>query len=207
MARNRTSLIAFILLLDLILTIAPAGAGRDLSLEGLEVLRRGFAGMQDFSADIVQEKQIALMKQTMTARGVVRFKKPGIFFMELNPPYASRLLIKGNVLEVNLPAEGVKNRIVLPPDETLERWFTYLAQPVSKLPDGAEVRAERRGTQWTLLVSPKGKGGVRELQLVFEGNGNLKRLTIEEKNRDRTVIRFNNIRRNTGLNDKDFLVD
>lgn len=195
------------LLLAMILAFASSAcASGDPTLEGLEVLRRGFAGMRDFTADITQEKQISLMKQRLTAKGVVRFKKPGSFYMELYPPYASRLVLKDNVLEILLPAEGVRDRFVLPPEESLDRWFAYLARPVTTLPKGADVHAERRDGDWTLRISPRGKGGVRELQLAFRGNGKLQRLTIEERNLDRTVIRFLNLRTNTGLCERDFVL-
>jgi outer membrane lipoprotein carrier protein len=191
----------------MILAFSPAAqAGGDLALEGLEVLRRGFAGMRDFTADITQEKQMALMKRRMTAKGVVRFRKPASFYMELYPPYASRLLLKENVLEILLPAEGVRDRVILPPEESLDRWLAYLARPITALPEGADVRGERRGGEWTLYIFPRGKGGVQELQLAFEGSGKLQRLTIEERNRDRTVIRFHNLHANTGLSERDFVL-
>lgn len=190
----------------LLLSIATARASGDLALEGLEVLRRGFAGMDDFTADITQEKQIALMKKRLTAKGVVRFRKPGSFYMEVYPPYASRLLLQGNALEMLLPAEGVHDRLTLPPEESLDRWFAYLARPVTSLPEGAAVRAEHRGDQWLLRVSPRGKGGMKELQLAFDGKGKLNRLVFEERNGDRTMIRFHNLRANTGLSARDFVL-
>lgn len=184
-----------------------AFAAQDKALEALETLRHGFAGTADFTAEIVQEKQLALMKRKMVSKGVVRFKKPGVFFMELFPPYASRLLLRDNVLTIRLPEQGVTDRIVLPPEESLEKWFSYLAKPLTALPEGAEVRAERQGGNWTMQVFPRSKGGIKELQISFDGEGKIKRLVIEERNRDRTVIRFANMRRNAGLKDKDFLLD
>ncbi|KAF0219591.1 MAG: outer membrane lipoprotein carrier [Geobacteraceae bacterium] len=195
---------AFLAILLLFLSLTDAHAGQNRALEALEVLRRGFADMTDFTAEIVQEKQIALMKQKMVSKGVVRFKKPGMFAMELYPPYASRLLLRDNVMTLRFPAEGVTERIVLPPEESLERWFAYLDKPVTALPDGVDARAERQGGTWTLQIFPRNKGGVKEVQLTFEGDGRLKRLAVLERNRDRTVIRFATMRRNVGLKESDF---
>ena len=187
---------------------APSShAAANPALEGLEVLRRGFAGMQDFTADISQEKHIALMKKRIVAKGVVRFKKPGSFYMELFPPYASRLLLRDGTIDILLPAEGVRDRIVLPPEENLERWLTFLSRPVTSLPEGVDVQAERHGEQWTLRIFPRGRGSVREVQLAFAGDGRLKRLAIEERNRDKTIIKFSHMRPNTGLTDRDFLLE
>jgi outer membrane lipoprotein carrier protein len=201
---------ATIMLLSIIVLFSLTGAvhaAANPALEALETLRRGFAEVSDFTAEISQEKQLSLMKRKMISRGVVRFKKPGIFYMELYPPHASRLRLQDNVLTVRLPKEGVIDRIPLPPEEGLERWFAYLSRPVTTLPEGVEVRGERQGDFWTLSIVPGGKGGVRELRLVFDREGRIKRLAIEEKNNDRTVIRFHAMRRNVGLTERDFQVE
>jgi len=48
---------------------------------------------------------------------------------------------------------------------------------------------------------------MKELQLVFQQGGDLQRLVIEENNRDKTVITFSNMKKNTGLSEKDFHLD
>ena len=186
---------------------SPAPAAQNQALEALETLRRGFADISDFTAEISQEKQLALMKQKMVSRGMVRFKKSGIFYMELYPPHASHLRLKNNILTVRYPKEGITDRISIPPTEGLERWFTCLASPVITLPEGVDVKAERQGSLWTLRIFPGSTGGVKELRLVFDGEGTIKTLSIAEKNSDRTVIKFHNIRRNTGLKEQDFQVE
>ncbi|WP_243373162.1 outer membrane lipoprotein carrier protein LolA [Geotalea sp. SG265] len=192
------------ILLVVISMVTSAHAAPNKAVEALEVLRHGFSAMTDFSAEIVQEKQMAMMKRKMVSKGIVRFRKPGTFYMELLPPYGSRLLLRDNVLTMRLPEQGVADRIVLPPEESLDKWFAYLAKPVTKLPDGMELRAERQGSGWNLQLFPKGKGGVKELAISFDGDGKIKRLTIQERNGDNTVIKFANMRRNAGLKDKDF---
>ena len=176
-------------------------------MEALEALRLGFAGVTDFTAEITQEKQLALMRQKMVSRGLVRFRKPGLFYMELYPPHASRLRLDDNILTVRYPKEGITDRLALPPDEGLQKWFTFLAKPVTSLPEGVEVRAERQGGLWKLSVLPGSTGGVRELRLVFDGEGKIRTLAIIEQNSDRTEITFRNLKRNTGLTEQDFRVD
>ncbi|HOO92628.1 MAG TPA: outer membrane lipoprotein carrier protein LolA, partial [Opitutales bacterium] len=117
-------------------------------------MRKAFVGVNDFSADIVQEKTISLMKKKMVASGEVRFKKPDMFYMELYSPYASQILLKDNALTLKLPNEGVRQKMVLPPEQGLGTWFKFLDQPVKNLPENFAVRAERRGETILLKISP-----------------------------------------------------
>jgi outer membrane lipoprotein carrier protein len=200
--------VAIIVLLTGLLALpAVAQVTRNPALDALETLRHGFSDVSDFTAEITQEKHLALMKRKMVSRGVVRFKKPDIFYMELYPPHASRLRLNDNVLTVRYPKEGITDRVALPANEGLQKWFTFLGHPVTALPDGVDVRAERQGDLWTLSVLPGKKGGVKELRLVYDGEGKIRTLSIVEQNGDRTVIKFNNLRRNAGLKEQDFQVD
>ncbi|WP_243689080.1 LolA family protein [Geotalea toluenoxydans] len=45
------------------------------------------------------------------------------------------------------------------------------------------------------------------MAISFDADGKIKRLAIDERNGDRTVIKFANMRRNAGLTEKDFLLD
>jgi outer membrane lipoprotein carrier protein len=195
------------MLLFLLLLAAAARASGRLELEAMETLRRGFAGSSDFTAEITQEKRLSLMKQTLVSKGQVRFKKPGTFFMELYPPHASMLLLRDNVMLMRLPEQGVTDRIVLPPDESLTKWLDYLAKPILSLPEGLDVKAERRGKLWTLQIFPQGKGGVQQLTLNFDQEGTVSRIVIAERNHDRTTLIFSKMRRNVGLQDKDFRLE
>ncbi|HKZ17454.1 MAG TPA: outer membrane lipoprotein carrier protein LolA [Geobacteraceae bacterium] len=192
-----------------VFSLFPPGAhaGSISPIQGLEMLRRSFSGITDFTADITQDKQISLMKKKMTASGVVRFRKPDTFYMELYSPYASRLLLSDTLMTMVLPAEGVRQKMVLPREESLKRWFTYLERPVKALPDGVDVRAETRGRNVTVQIFPKKKGTVKELKVTFLENGKISRLAIEERNGDRTVISFRNMRTNIGLTEKDFRLE
>jgi len=197
----------FFLLAVLLCTPPSAGAAALSPAEGLELLRRAFVGVNDFSAGITQEKQLALMKKKMTASGEVRFRKPDTFYMELYSPFSSRILLKDNTLTLKLPNEGERQKMTLPPEQGLGRWFRFLDQPVRSIPEGFEVRADKRGDTVTLRISPRSKGALKGLELTFLEGGRLKKLVIEENNRDRTVITFHRMKRNTGLTEKDFRLE
>ncbi len=200
--------VKFLCLLILVMSSASFAHASSISpLEGLEMLRKAFVGINDFSAEITQEKQLSLMKKKIVACGEVRFKKPDTFYMELYSPYASRILLKDNSLTLKLPNEGVRQKVVLPPEQGLGRWFEFLDHPVKALPEGFDIRAELRGETVLLQIAPRKKGAMKELQLVFRKDGKLKQLVIEENNRDKTVISFSKVTKNAGLKEKDFRLE
>lgn len=194
-------------LLAVALLSATAHTAEISPLEGLESARKGFAGMTDFTADITQEKQIILLKKTQISYGQVRFRRPDTFYMEVYAPYASRLLLKDNILIMLLPVEGIRQKTVLPPEEGLRHWFSLFDRPVTRLPAGVEIRADRRSDTITLRIIPTAKKGVKEIRITLFDDGRPKRLTIEEQNRDRTVITFHRVRKNVGLAEKDFRIE
>ena len=176
-------------------------------LDGLEALRKGFSGINDFTAEITQEKRLKLMKRSMVMTGTVRFRKPDQFYMEINPPYAARMSLRDTVIEQSSGREGEKNRIILPPDQGLKQWFSKLAAPVKTLPDGAVIQADLTSGLYTLAIAPQGKSQIRELTIAFQEDGTVRRLTITEQNGDRATMTFKKVRRNVGLSEKDFRLD
>ena len=204
---KRFGSIAVLLFLS-ILGVAAIAAAEPLSpVAGLEILRRGFAGVTDFTAEITQEKQLSLMKKKLTSTGIVRFRRSGSFFMETVSPYPSRLLLENSELTIYYPADKSRQKIPLPAEEGLGRWFAYLDKPITILPEGVQIQAERRGDTCTLRIAPQGTKGIRELTLLFRDDGRIKRVIIEEQNGDRNSITFRNMKQNVGLTDKDFRLE
>ncbi len=196
-----------VLLMFLGATVSSVDARSIPPLEGLEALRKGFSGMSDFTADITQEKRLSLMKRSMTMTGTVRFRKPDQFFMAINPPYASRMVLKDSVIELAGGPDGKRNKIVLPPEQGLSRWFSKLAAPVTSLPDGVAIQADLSNSLYTLTIAPQGKGQVKELAISYLADGTIRRLTILEQNGDKACMTFKNLRRNTGLTDREFRLE
>ena len=185
----------------------PARARSISSLDGLEALRKGFSGISDFTAEITQEKRLKLMKRSMVMTGTVRFKKPDLCIMEINPPYSARMLLRDTVIEQASGRAGEKNRIVLPPDQGLKQWFSKLAAPVTTLPEGVVIQADLTNGLYTLGIAPQGRGQIKELTIAFQDDGTVRRLVITERNGDRASMTFKKVRRNVGLSDKDFRLD
>lgn len=192
----------------LVATIAGTAQARSISpLDGLEALRKGFSGITDFTAEITQEKRLRLMKRTMVMNGTVRFRKPDQFFMEINPPYHARMLLRDTIIEQTSGGEGEKNRIVLPPDQGLKQWFSKLAAPVTSLPEGVAIQADLTNGLYTLAIAPQGRSQIKELSIAFMGDGTVRKVVITEQNGDRSSMTFKKVRRNVGLTEKDFRLD
>jgi len=186
---------------------SPCQARQISAVEGLEALRKAFTGVTDFTADIGQEKRLSLMKRAMTMNGTVRFRKPDLFYLELNAPYASRMVLRDNTIEQIMGTGGERNRIVLPPEQGLKRWFSRLATPITTLPEGLGVQADATGPLYTVTITPRGKGQVKELVVTFLEDGTIRKLVIVEQNGDRASMTFKKVRRNVGLTDRDFRLE
>lgn len=198
------------LMLTLVIMLCSASLGhaRPLApLEGLEALRKAFSGISDFTAEITQEKRLSLMKRTMTMKGTVRFRKPDLFYLEITSPYASRMLLRDSTIEQVMGNGTERNRIVLPAEQGLRRWFSKIAVPITAMPEGMAVQADVTGPLYTVTIAPQGQGQVKELVVTFQEDGTIKRLVIGERSGDRAVMTFRKVRRNIGLTEKDFRLD
>lgn len=182
----------------------PAEARPIEALAGLEALRAGFAGMVDFSAGITQEKRLSVMRRSLTMTGTVRFKKPDRFYMAINPPYASRTVLKDQLLQQVVGHNATPTRIVLPPEQGLGYWFSKLAQPLTRLPEGLDVQADLTNSLYSVAIRPHGTGQIKEVTIAFQKDGTIRRIAILERSGDKATMTFKNVRRNTGLTDQDF---
>jgi outer membrane lipoprotein carrier protein len=193
-----------LLLLAFLLNGSTCYARTISPVEGLEALRRGFTGISDFTADITQEKKLSLMKRTMVMSGSLRFKKPDLFFMEIKPPFSSRMLLRDNIIEQVAGKDKAPVRIALPPEQGLKQWFLKLASPITSLPEGVAIQADLTNSVYTVTIAPAGKGQVKDIAIVFLGDGTIRRLVINERNGDRATMTMKKVRHNVGLTEKDF---
>lgn len=194
-------------LLPLLLTSSPCLARTISPVEGLEALRRGFAGISDFTAGITQEKRVSLMKRTLVMNGSIRFKKPDLFFMEINKPFSSRMLLRDSIIEQITGKDKTPTRIALPPERGLKQWFSKLTSPVTSLPDGVSMQADLTNSVYTLTIAPLDKGEFKDISIVFLGDGTIKQLVINEQSGDRVTMIMKKFQRNIGLTERDFRLE
>jgi outer membrane lipoprotein carrier protein len=191
----------------LILLVQLSEARSIPAVEGLEALRKAFSGINDFTAEISQEKRLTLMKRTMTMNGSIRFRKPDLFYMEIGTPYASRMVLRDGTIEQVIGSSTDRSKLVLPPEQGLKKWFSRLMTPITVVPDGLGVSADLTGQIYSISITPTGKGQIRELIIVFLEDGTMKKLVITEQNGDRSSMVFKKVRKNTGLSDREFRLD
>jgi len=89
----------------------------------------------------------------------------------------------------------------------LKQWFSKLATPVTSKPDGVDVQADLTNAVYTLTIATQGKGQVKDISIVFLGDGTIRRLVISEQNGDRSTMTLKKVRRNVGLTERDFRLD
>ena len=138
----------------LLITCSTALARPVPPLEGLEALRKVLAGITDFSADMTQEKKLSVMKRTLKMSGTVRFRKPDQFYMALNPPHATRMVLNDAVIEQANDRQEGHTRVVLPPEQGLKQWFSKLSVPVTSLPADFDISADLTNSLYTLKIAP-----------------------------------------------------
>ncbi len=200
-------LFTILLILFLAAFAVPATARTLTPVEGLEALRLSFAGMNDFTADLVQVKHLSIMKKKLVMQGRIRFRKPDLFFMELVPPYTARVLLRDAVLQQKMGENGELQRIVLPSEQGLSHWFATVAKPVTRVPDGMEIRADKTGQLTTISIKPTSGGQLKELTVFLHNDGTVRKLLLLERTGDRTEMNFQKIKRNVGLTVADFSLE
>ncbi len=176
-------------------------------VEGLEALRGAFAGTTDFTAEITQEKQLSLLRKKLVMKGIVRFKNPDRFYMEILPPYQGRTVLNDSVLEQRIGSAGELQRINLPPEQGLKKWFSDISKPIISVPEGIRVSADLTSGIYSVSIAPAKKGQLKEITIQFTPEGIIRKLLLEENSGDRTTIILKRLKRNVGLTNADFRLE
>jgi outer membrane lipoprotein carrier protein len=82
-----------------------------------------------------------------------------------------------------------------------------LAKPITAVPEGMEVRADQNGSQTSVTIRPAKNGQLKELTVVLNDDGTVRKLVLEERGGDTTTMTFRKTRKNIGLTDADFRLE
>ena len=174
---------------------AQAQAPDDRVAALLESLRARGA----FSAEFVEEKQLAVLAAPLRSRGRVEFVPPARLRWEVREPVASVLVVDGDQVEISQPGEPAR-RIDLtaePGVRSLVESFAFLlAGNLGALRSAYEVTFSENATTWRVSLVPRA-AALRRLVDVIEVAGTSvvpQELGLRYANGDRSRASFEAVR-------------
>jgi outer membrane lipoprotein carrier protein len=210
MRRSVEKLLGFVIIVLMVAllafqTAAQGELDRDFIVRQLTRVQRQ---IEDFTADIVQEKRISLLRKEIVSHGVMKFKRPNKVFIELFDPDPSLMVVDGNSLWLYFKRERIAQRYRVAHNPMLKKYLMILDQPFTvgweKL---TSVRKE--GDCVVLEFNPEKSESVfsRIVLQVSTEDWLIRKVTLHEKAGDLTILSYSNIRVNTGIPDSQFTLE
>jgi outer membrane lipoprotein carrier protein len=174
----------------------------------LRQLARVQGEVEDFTADLIQEKRVSLLREKVISRGVIQFKRPNKLLIELFEPDPSLMVVDGTTLWLYFKRERVAQKYRVGDNPMLKRYLMILKNPFrdewGKL---ASIRKE--GDFAVLEVTPTGAETIYAKVTLWVSTQSwlIRKLALYEKSGDFTILCYENIRINTGIPDSHFTLD
>lgn len=193
------------LLCFLFITIFPLEVGPVRANEVVQRVREAREKVRDFSADLLQEKKVSLLKDKVIAKGKIRFKKPDRLLIEFLSPEPSTMLLQGKTLLLYFKEEKTAERYLLEGNPLVERYLFFSKDPFDERVSRWRI-VEDQGGHWVIEILPREKESflLKTRLWISKKDGMITGMEIVERNGDMTTLRFSNIRVNSGLSDSDF---
>jgi outer membrane lipoprotein carrier protein len=210
MRRSVEKLLGFVIIVLMVAllafqTAAQGELDRDFIVLQLTRVQRQ---IEDFTADIVQEKRISLLRKEIVSHGVMKFKRPNKVFIELFDPDPSLMVVDGNSLWLYFKRERIAQRYRVAHNPMLKKYLMILDQPFTV---GWEklTSVRREGDYAVLEFNPEKSESLfsRIVLQVSTEDWLIRKLTLHEKAGDLTILSYANIRVNTGIPDSHFTLE
>lgn len=200
-----TKFILFIFTLSLLLPFTSKEA-QSLSVdEVVKRIREAREKTKDFSADLLQEKKISLLKEKVISKGRIRFKKPDKISIEFFHPEASQMVFDGKTFLLYFKEEKMAERYQIQGNPVVEKYMLFSKDPFQeKL---AQWRIlEDRESFLIMEILPKVKDPlfVKTKMWISKKDWIITGMEMVEKNGDTTLLQYSNMKVNAGLSDSDF---
>ena len=195
--------------LGLFVLLVPAtGSAGELDAFQARLTRLG-QRTRTLSASFTQRKRLKLFRSEVTTRGRLYYARPDRLRWETLPPDASTLVVVGNRAELRLPGERVRT-IDLRRDRSMamlvEQLMVWLgARPADRLARWYRVKLDRHGRRYQLTLWPRSdavRKRVAEIQVVFDGNLELRQIRLKHPGGDTSRIELGQVKRNHTLPEK-----
>jgi outer membrane lipoprotein carrier protein len=173
--------------------------------EVVQRIRESREKTKDFSADLLQEKKISLLKEKVISKGRIRFKKPDKISIEFFHPETSQMVYDGKTFLLYFKEEKMAERYQVQGNPVVEKYLLFSKDPFQeKLAQWRIV--EDRETVLALEILPKVKDPlfVKTRMWISKKDWIITGMEMVEKNGDTTTLRYSNMRVNMGLADSDF---
>jgi outer membrane lipoprotein-sorting protein len=175
--------------------------------EVVQRLREVREKTEDFSADLHQEKRIFLLKEKVVSKGRVQYKKPDHFFIEFFHPESIQMVFDGKTLLLYFKEEKIAERYHVQANPMVEKYLLFSQDPFQeKLAQWKII--EDRDSFLVIEILPKGKETMFLKTRLWISRKDWRVIGMEmvERNGDTTLLRYSNLRINTGLTEADFQI-
>jgi outer membrane lipoprotein carrier protein len=171
----------------------------------IQRVREAQERVKDFSADLLQEKRVSLLRDKVVTKGKVRFKKPDRLLIEFFSPEGVTMLLQGKTLLIYFKEEKTAERYSLEGHPLVERYLFFSKDPFDERLAQWKI-IEDHGSYWIIEILPKEKEALlmKTKLWISKKEGMIIGMEWVERNGDTTTLRFSNIRVNSGLTDSDF---
>ena len=200
-----TKFILFIFVFSFFLPFASIEAQTLTVDEVVQRIRESREKTKDFSADLLREKKISLLKEKVISKGRIRFKKPDRISIEFFHPETSQMVYDGKTFLLYFKEEKIAERYQVQGNPVVEKYMLFSKDPFQeKLAQWRIV--EDRETVLALEILPKVKDAlfVKTRMWISKKNWIITGMEMVEKNGDTTTLRYSNMRVDMGLADSDF---
>ncbi len=161
----------------------------------------------DFSADLLQEKKLSLLKEKVISRGRIRYKKPDHFFIEFFQPEPSQMVFDGKTLFLYFKEEKVAERYRVQANPMVEKYFLFSKDPFQEKLARWRITEDRESIL-VMEILPREEEAmfVKTRLWISKKDWAVVGMEMVEKNGDTTLLRYSNYRVNMGLTEKDFQI-
>jgi len=197
-----------LILISLLLAPTPIMGAQQMGVnQVVQRLKETREKIKDFSADLLQEKKVFLLKEKVVSRGKIRFKKPDHFFIEFFHPESSQMVFDGRTFLLYFKEEKMAERYQVQANPIVEKYLLFSKDPFQEKLATWKI-VEDHESFLVIEILPKGEEAlfIKTRLWVSKKDWMVTGMEMVERNGDTTLLRYSNTWVNTGLTDSDFQV-
>ena len=174
--------------------------------QALDAIQNHYEKILTFEANFIQESYIRMMNQTQSVEGKVKIKKPGKMRWVYGAPEEQVLISDENTLWLYIPEEEQATKVPVESIYSSNTPALFLAGQ-GKLTEAFKVESvnqEKKKIIVTLVPKTAQQGLARLVLFADKKNYQITGSTVYDKLGNKTTIRFNQIRVNKKISEKQF---